>query len=231
MLELTRELIDSRHPHPVHVNVDRSTDVPDEQLRRDLQRYLHDSPMLERFWIFGYGSLLWKPEVPVARTLKATVLGFRRRFCLRQVRSRGRPDEPCLMLALDSGVSCVSLVQEVRGNNLLEAVWPVWRREMRGHGYVARWVTAYTIDGPVTALTFVANKAGHRYLANLSLKTTARMLAAACGPRGACADYLRETVLKLNELGIRDEYMWQLQQLVAEELRRRPAREARRAAD
>jgi glutathione-specific gamma-glutamylcyclotransferase len=218
MLELTRALIDARHPSPIDIDVDRSTDVPDTELRDQLRSYLQDAPMRERVWVFAYGSLLWKPAVPVERSIRATVYGFRRQFCLHQVRSRGRPERPCLMLALDRGGSCVSLLQEVRGDNLEDALWPLWHREMRGHGYRARWVNAHTEAGVVRALTFIAHRHGPRFLDRLSLTDTAEYIATGCGPRGACADYLRETVMKLEQLRIRDSYMWALQRLVADKL-------------
>jgi cation transport protein ChaC len=52
----------------------------------------------------------------------------------------------------------------------------------------------------------------------LPLEEAADILASAAGHWGSCAEYLGETVSRLEELGIHDESLWQLQALVAERL-------------
>jgi len=54
-------------------------------------------------WVFGYGSLIWDPAVYVNQIRLATLRGWRRRFCLRIMGSRGTPERPGLMAALDEG--------------------------------------------------------------------------------------------------------------------------------
>ena len=46
------------------------------------------------FWLFGYGSLLWKPACEVAESRLATVRGWHRAFCIRLARFRGTRDRP-----------------------------------------------------------------------------------------------------------------------------------------
>jgi hypothetical protein len=43
------------------------------------------------FWLFAYGSLIWKPEFPIETTLRGVADGWRRSFCLRITRYRGTP--------------------------------------------------------------------------------------------------------------------------------------------
>ncbi|MEM7407244.1 MAG: gamma-glutamylcyclotransferase [Pseudomonadota bacterium] len=215
---LSLELIKTRHPHAVSVSEDRSTDATEGELQAGLERMLASASARDGVWIFPYGSLLWKPAIPVGEVRKATVHGWHRRFCLRQIRSRGSPDRPCLMMALDRGGACRSVVQRVEAADLHAALWPLWRREMRGRGYHGRWVRARTAEGHVTALTFVARREGARYVGGLTLSQAAGYLASACGPRGACAEYLLATVEALEALGLRDRNLWRLQGLVADDL-------------
>ena len=220
---LTREQITSRHPEPVSIVDNRSGDPTDSELRDWLGRFLAGRPRVNRrssdgVWIFPYGSLLWKPEIPVIRRETATVWGWHRRFCLWQTRSRGTPSNRCLMMALDRGGACASVIERVESSDLEEAIWPLWRREMRGRGYLPRWVRAKASDGQHPALTFVVNHASHRYTGRLDLATAARHLADACGPRGACAEYLLNTVEALRELGVYDRNLWRLQAAVSARL-------------
>ena len=53
-------------------------------------------------WVFGYGSLLWNPEFPIAQSEVATLHGFARSFCMRSIHHRGSEEIPGLVLALDA---------------------------------------------------------------------------------------------------------------------------------
>jgi len=53
----------------------------------------------------------------------------------------------------------------------------------------------------------------------MSDELVADHIAHACGENGSCAEYLLETVLKCEELGIHDHFLWRLQELVAERMR------------
>ncbi len=122
------------------------------------------------------------------------------------------------MLALDRGGSCVGIVYKVTGPDLPSKVMPVWRREMRGNGYLARWVSAITAEGPVRAMTFVVNRASERYAGRLSDQEIAACIAIACGQIGPSAEYLLNTVARCEELGVHDPYLWRMQALVAERM-------------
>ena len=111
---------------------------------------------------------MWRPEFPVAERRLGTVRGFHRRFCLLQRRFRGTPERPGFVLALDRGGLCRGVAFRLPGRDIREALMPVWRREMRGMGYVARWLPVQTESGPVSALTFLVNRASDRYTGRLT---------------------------------------------------------------
>ena len=89
---------------------------------------------------------------------------------------------------------------------------------MRGNGYLARWVSAITAEGPVRAMTFVVNRASERYAGRLSDQEIAACIAIACGRIGPSAEYLLNTVARCEELGVHDPYLWRMQALVAERM-------------
>ena len=109
--------------------------------------------------------------------------------------------------------------------DLPSKIMPVWRREMRGNGYLAPWVSAITAEGPVRAMTFVVNRASERYAGRLSDQEIAAHITMACGHIGPSAEYLLNTVARCEELGVHDPYLWRMQAWwLADE--RRPAEEA-----
>ena len=175
----------------------------------------------EDLHLFAYGSLMWKPDLVYDGKTVGRVGGYHRRFCLWQKRSRGNRHNPNLMMALDVGGSCCGVVYRIAAPEVESKVATTWRRELIGDGYRPRWVKVQTEDGPVNAVTFVANRGNdERYTGRLSDEVVARFIAEACGERGSGAEYLLETVLALERLDIRDSHLWRLQQLVAEHLGR-----------
>jgi cation transport protein ChaC len=215
---LTRDIIAARFPDPVKDDPGAHKQLGDEELSAWLDRILleHDEGDL---WLFGYGSLMWKPELDFTESRPALLKGWHRRFCLWQWRSRGSRHHPGLMLALDRGGACRGVAYRIAAPGVREKVGKVWRREMSGNGYRPRWVKLTTMQGPLRGLTFVANQEGERYAGRISDAIVADHIATACGENGASAEYLLETVLKCEELGIHDPFLWRLQELVAERMR------------
>jgi len=171
-------------------------------------------------WLFGYGSLLWKPACEFVESRIATVQGWHRAFCFRVARFRGTRDQPGLMLALDRGGSCKGMIFRLPAEQVAASLDTLFRRELmiKPSVNVPRWMTAETVDGPIRALGFVVNRQSPHYSGKVSLDAAADVLATAAGHWGSCAEYLRETVFRLEELGIHDRSLWRLQALVAERL-------------
>jgi len=218
-LSLTREMIAARFPCPV------TDDLGEHKLRTEaecdayLDRILldHDEGDL---WVFGYGSLMWKPEMEFAESRPALLNGWHRRFCLWQWRWRGSRRNPGLMLALDRGGACRGMAYRLAAPDVRAKVLKVWRREMTGNGYLPRWVTLRSMQGPLRGLGFVANAESERYAGKISDELIADHMAHACGEAGSSAEYLLQTVLRCEELGIHDRFLWRLQELVAERMGR-----------
>ena len=172
--------------------------------------------------IFAYGSLLWKPGFDYFSRAPARVFGWHRAFCMTLTRFRGSPENPGLMLALDHGGSCVGEVFEVQPDAVAIELGKLLRREIpyRRLARPYRWVEARTARGPVPALTFYAGMRKDHFYAVHPIAEQARLIARAAGHGGSAAAYLFQTVNKLEELGIHDSYIWQLEEQVAAEIRR-----------
>ena len=218
---LTRELIRAAHPHKVVDDPTVMVLATDNEIAISREVFLGQrADPGEDMWLFGYGSLMWKPELEFAESLSATAIGWHRQFCLWQWRYRGSRDHPGLMLALDRGGSCCGVAYKIAGPNVSEKVAGVWRREMIGKGYRPRWLSLRSAKGPTKALGFVADREGPRYAGHMPLEAIADHIAAACGANGPSAEYLLETRESCRLLGIRDDMLEQLHDLVAERLQR-----------
>ncbi len=172
-------------------------------------------------WVFGYGSLLWNPGFTFAERRRARLRGWHRAFCLQIVRFRGSPEQPGLMLALEHGGSCKGEVFRVDEQVAAQELEKLVRREIPYRRLAKAWrFVDVDIHGErQKALTFYAGMRRDLFYARLPLHTQAHMLARAAGHGGSGAAYLHHTVMKLEELGIHDSYLWELQHLVAAEIR------------
>ena len=154
--------------------------------------------------VFGYGSLIWNPAFHYEERLPATLHGWHRRFCLKLLTGRGTPDKPGLMLALDRGGACKGVAFRIAADAARQELGILWRREMFGGAYNARWVKVKTPKGERRAITFVCNRKHPRYVPEMGDEETARLIATGCGDLGSCREYLENTVEHLAELGMRD---------------------------
>ena len=173
------------------------------------------------FWLFGYGSLIWKPETAYEVAEQAVARGWHRRFCLGwDYRFRGSKETPGVMLALDRGGQCRGVIYRLPEAELEAELHKLIRREMSmvPSAFPWRFIDVVATDGRQRALTFAMNRRSGRYVAGLSDEALAEVLATAVGFRGSMAEYLFSTVSKLEELGIHDKNLWRLQELVAERI-------------
>ena len=173
--------------------------------------------------IFAYGSLIWNPGFSVAARTRARAIGWHRQFSIDMDHFRGSPELPGLMLALASGGTCEGLILEITPGTEADSLRAVLRRELVAHELAAnaRWIEVETATGRSEALTFYAGPVDLA-LAHLSLQDQALRLARANGVAGSCAEYLLRTAQGLEAEGIHDPYIWELQDLVAEEINRLP---------
>lgn len=169
--------------------------------------------------IFAYGSLIWNPDFAVAARHRATAIGWHRQFSIPLDHFRGSPEQPGLMLALASGGTCQGLVLEIAPGTECESMRAVLKRELVAHELAAntRWIEVETALGRSQALTFYADPVDID-LAHLPIHDQAFRLAHANGAAGSGCEYLLRTAQGLEDAGIHDPYIWELQDLVAQEI-------------
>jgi len=173
-------------------------------------------------WVFGYGSLIWKPEFEFEARQPARIHGYHRRLCLRSVSYRGTHECPGIVAGLDRGGSCLGMAYRVAAADVPQVFSQLWEREMFLGSYRPTWVRAHLLRGaPVEALAFVVRRDAFNYGGRLSDDELVGILARACGSRGTSLEYLQRTVAALHEAGLRDPH---LERLMHKAERRQAAR-------
>lgn len=159
-------------------------------------------------WVFGYGSLIWRPGFSYLRQAPATLRGVHRRLCIYSQRHRGTSDRPGLVFGLMPGGACRGMGFEVADEHWDEAHAYLSEREMDNGVYREVMRPLHLSDGRVvTALAFLADTRHLQYAGKLDIAEQVRIVRAGLGESGPNPEYVLETARKLGELGIRDHYL------------------------
>ena len=89
-------------------------------------------------WVFGYGSLMWRPGFPFLESLPGRLRGYHRSLCVLSHVHRGTPERPGLVLGLDRGGSCRGMAFRVAGPEAAATLAYLREREQVTAVYVER---------------------------------------------------------------------------------------------
>ena len=158
-------------------------------------------------WVFGYGSLMWRPGFAFAEVLPGVLHGYQRRFCIYSHHYRGTPEQPGLVLGLApaAGGVCNGLAFCVKAGDLAAVKAYLDERELVSYAYRAAWLPVQTPRARVSAYCFVADPAHPQYAGELAVERAAKIIVEARGRAGLNRDYLIETVRRLEKEGFRDD--------------------------
>ncbi|NMG38057.1 gamma-glutamylcyclotransferase [Chelativorans sp. ZYF759] len=168
------------------------------------------------FWVFGYGSLMWRPGFAHVETQRARLFGYRRALCVTSHVHRGSVEKPGLVLGLDKGGSCVGLAFRVPGDLKQEVMAYLRERELVTNVYEERQLTVRLRSGAdVAAVGYVVDREHHQYAGHLSAEEAAMRIAGAVGRSGPNEEYVINTVAHLEAMRIRDHWLERVAALIA----------------
>lgn len=157
------------------------------------------------YFVFAYGSLMWRPDFPYQEVEPATLFGYHRAFCITSTHYRGTAAKPGLVLGLDRGGQCIGRRYRIGAKDAADVADYLHQRELVTGCYVPRHVKLRLPDGTrASALAYVADRNHYQYAGKLSEEAIAHVVHDAVGVNGSNRDYLRNTVQHLEEMGIAD---------------------------
>ncbi|HVI52948.1 MAG TPA: gamma-glutamylcyclotransferase [Candidatus Sulfotelmatobacter sp.] len=167
------------------------------------------------FWVFGYGSLMWRPGFDYQERRAATLHGWHRAMCVLSTHYRGCPDKPGLVLGLDRGGSCRGVAFRIAADKSEEVRQYLYDREMITGVYTPRFSPARLDDGRgVPVFIFPVRKDHEQYSGRLTINEAARLIRQGHGMAGSSLDYLAQTVAQMTEIGITRSELHRLLRLV-----------------
>jgi len=168
---------------------------------------------MSELWVFGYGSLMWRPGFPFAAQAPGLLKGAHRALCIYSVLHRGTHEQPGLVLGLDRGGACRGVAFRVTSGAEDDTIAYLREREQVTEVYVESYRNVRLVDGSartVRALTYLADPTHPQYAGRLSIDEQYRIVRACCGQAGANTEYVLNTVRHLEEEGVHDAILSQL---------------------
>ncbi len=170
-------------------------------------------------WIFGYGSLVWRPAFPHRRRCAAFVRGFARRFWQGSTDHRGVPGAPGRVVTLieDEAAVCWGAAYELEPDSAPAVLAALDQREQGGYRRLELTLHLHEDGAPVgtePGLVYVATPDNHNYLGPAPLEHIAGQVRGATGPSGGNLEYVLRLAESLREMSASDEHVFALERLL-----------------
>ncbi len=164
-------------------------------------------------WVFGYGSLMWRPGFEFIEQVPARLIGEHRALCVYSFDHRGTPEKPGLVLGLDRGGACRGVAFRVAASQRADTVEYLRSREQTTNVYREVMRSVWLEDEArqrVSALAYVVDRGHVQYAGRLTLADQVRFVQQGHGRSGNNRDYVLSTVASIEKQGFRDAQLHQL---------------------
>jgi cation transport protein ChaC len=164
-------------------------------------------------WVFGYGSLMWRPGFEFVEQVPARLIGAHRALCVYSFDHRGSPEKPGLVLGLDRGGACRGIAFRVAPERRTATIAYLREREQTTNVYHEVMRSVWLEDSTrrrVSALAYVVDRGHVQYAGRLGLQEQLRYVRQGHGRSGDNRAYVLSTVASIEAQGFRDAQLHQL---------------------
>jgi cation transport protein ChaC len=169
----------------------------------------------DNLWVFGYGSLMWRPGFTFVETQPARLMGYSRDMCLMSYHYRGTVEQPGLVCGLmeSAGSVCDGRAYRIAAVDAEHALEYLDARELITDIYIPRHLPIRLAAGhDVIARIYLADTAHGQFVGGWSDAKKVAHIVQGKGTEGRCLEYMRNLVQHIDELGISDAHMTALLQ-------------------
>jgi cation transport protein ChaC len=172
--------------------------------------------MSSPLWIFGYGSLVWRPSFAFRERRFGFVRGYTRRFWQGSTDHRGIPGAPgrvVTLLPASEHEHCWGAVYRVEPGHEADVLTNLDVREQGGYERHRVEVT-HTEGSTPDVLVYVATPDNPNWLGEAPLAHIAEQVRCSVGPSGSNLEYVLSLADALAAMGARDEHVEALARLL-----------------
>jgi len=159
------------------------------------------------FWVFGYGSLMWRPGFDFIERRNARLVGAHRALCVYSFVHRGTPENPGLVFGLDRGGTCRGIAYRVAAAHRDATIDYLRAREQVTMVYREAWRSIWLDEDPkqrVPALVYMVDRGHQQYAGRLTVSQQVHLVRQGHGRSGQNRDYVLDAVASIEALGYRD---------------------------
>ena len=169
--------------------------------------------------MFGYGSLIWRPDFAFIEQTPAVLPGFQRRFWQGSHDHRGLPEAPGRVVTLvpESSANCDGVAYLNDAQNVANTFEALDHREKNGYERVDVQLTLPN-QQVINGLVYIALENNFAWLGEAPIDAIARQIADSHGPSGSNADYLLELAAALRAMQVHDDHVFALEAAVRGQL-------------
>jgi cation transport regulator ChaC len=170
-------------------------------------------------WVFGYGSLVWRPAFPFLERRAGFIEGWSRRFWQGSTDHRGVPEAPGRVVTLvrEARAICWGMAYRVAPTDRSDVLERLDHRESGGFERAEVAVSLHgSGDETRRALVYVAGEGNPNYLGPAPLESIAAQVRACVGPSGTNQEYLLRLAESLRDIGAEDDHVFDLARLVVD---------------
>ncbi|MFL5344023.1 MAG: gamma-glutamylcyclotransferase [Hyalangium sp.] len=166
-------------------------------------------------WIFGYGSLIFRPSFPYEERREAWLKGWARRFWQGSTDHRGVPEAPGRVVTLvpEPGARCWGVAYRIATERVEAVLAHLDFREQGGYQRIMAQLETRE-PSPLEALVYVAGPSNPHYLGPASLEEIAAVVRSAHGPSGSNREYVQRLAEALAQAGEHDAHVTELARLL-----------------
>ncbi|MDX2264285.1 MAG: gamma-glutamylcyclotransferase [Hyphomicrobiales bacterium] len=175
------------------------------------------------WWVFGYGSLMWKPGFEFDYATRARLEGAHRALCVYSVNHRGTRRFPGLVFGLDVSGACEGVAYHVPQRAMRTVAAYLRAREQVTKVYNQALKPVTLLDGSgrtVRAQAYMVNRAHRQYAGRLPLCIQASIVRRARGKSGRNVDYVMNTAAHLRDMNINEPHLERLMTMLGRNKKR-----------
>jgi cation transport protein ChaC len=162
------------------------------------------------FWVFGYGSLIWRPDIPFAECHPATISGWSRRFWQGSTDHRGVPGDPGRVVTLvkEEGAACWGMAYRVEAGERDNVFAYLDYREKGGYALETMSLSLRDRNENPLGHVYVATPDNPNYLGPADDAEIAETALRSVGPSGPNDEYVLNLADSLRKMNAVDEHVF-----------------------